>query len=93
MLMHLPQLSAQSADPTKPFSYSGGSEQVAQQKLVLESIIHGDGVHTAVINGKPLQVGDYIGEHRLVAVNNDSVVLRTETERLKLSVFSGVIVK
>lgn len=85
---------AQSTDPTKPLAYSGGSSgQVEKQKLVLESIIHGDEIHTVVINGKKLQVGDYIGEHRLVAVNNDSAVLRTATERLKLHVFSSVIVK
>ena len=87
---------AQGADPTKPFSMTSGSSAKAMSTkgpLVLESIIHGNKIHTAVINGQVMQVGDVIGEHRLVAVNNDSAVLRTLTERVKLSVFSGVIVK
>ncbi len=85
---------AQSADPTRPFTYQGNKAgENSPEKLVLESIIHGDQIHTVIISGKQMQVGDSIGEHRLVAVNDDSVVLRTATERLKLYVFSGVIVK
>ncbi|WP_440876252.1 hypothetical protein [Thalassotalea sp. PLHSN55] len=89
-------VNAQSIDPTKPFGFSSqGSSTSIKGKgpLVLESIIHSDKIHTAVINGQVMKVGDSIGKHRLVAVNDNSVVLRTETERLKLSVFSGVIVK
>lgn len=88
------QGNAQNVDPTKPFSGVTSTASGEQKKaLVLESIIHGDGIHTVVINGKKLQVGDTIGEHRLVAVNDASVVLRSDTERLKLHVFSSVIVK
>ncbi len=83
-------------DPTKPFGVSvnaAGLQVTKKGPLILESIIHGDKIHTVVINGQVMQVGDTIGEHRLVAVNDDSVVLRTPTERVKLSVFSGVVVK
>ncbi|NQZ21654.1 MAG: hypothetical protein HRT53_06295 [Colwellia sp.] len=89
---------AQNVDPTKPLSSSGFSsmskvEKAGKAALVLESIVHGYEVHTAVINGQVLKVGDFIRQYKLVAVNNTSVVLRSAEKRLKLSVFSGVVVK
>lgn len=89
---------AQNVDPTKPLSGVGLSSMTKTDKankaeLVLESIVHGYEVHTAVINGQVLKVGDFIRQYKLVAVNNTSVVLRSAEKRLKLSVFSGVVVK
>jgi MSHA biogenesis protein MshK len=91
-------VSAQSNDPTKPLSAGGfssisKSEASTKAELILESIIHGYEVHTAVINGQVLKVGDFIRQYELVAVNNTSVVLRSAEKRLKLSVFSRVVVK
>ena len=92
-------VSAQNNDPTKPLSAGGGpssmckTEVATKSKLILESIIHGFEVHTAVINGQVLKVGDFIRQYKLVAVNNNSVVLRSAEKRLKLSVFSSVVVK
>lgn len=81
-------------DPTSPFG-KGVAKQLdeSEDKLVLESIIHGEGIHTAVINGKVLKPLETIGQYRLVAVNDDSVVLRSETERLKLYVFKASVLK
>lgn len=89
---------AQDIDPTKPLSDTGFSsntqaEAAKKAELILESIIHGFEVHTAVINGQVLKVGDFIHQYELVAVNNTSVVLRSAEKRLKLSVFSSVVVK
>ena len=91
-------VSAQNVDPTKPLSSNGFSSisktgKTAKAELILESIVHGFEVHTAVINGQVLKVGDVILQYELVAVNNTSVVLRSAEKRLKLSVFSGVVVK
>jgi len=91
-------VSAQSVDPTKPLSNDGlpsmtNAGKTIKAELILESIVHGYEVHTAVINGQVLKVGDSILQYKLVAVNNSSVVLRSEEKRLKLSVFSGVVVK
>jgi len=84
-------------DPTKPLF---GSKQASivkiGNKLILEGIFHGShggNTHTAIINGKALKVNDTIGEYRLVAVNDDSVVLRSSEKRLKLSVFTTVTKK
>lgn len=84
------------SDPTKPFSAGqlGSAAKVEKvNQMKLESIIHGNGVHTIIINGKLLKVGDYIGEFKLVAVNDKSVVLRSEDERKKLEIFSKLTVK
>ena len=84
-------------DPTKPLFGSKQAQIVKVGKnLVLEGIFHGShggNTHTVIINGKALKVNDVIGEYRLVAVNDDSVVLRSSEKRLKLFVFSGVIKK
>lgn len=81
-------------DPTRPFGHSATSSVTPKgKKLVLESIIHGDGVHTVVINGKVLKTLDHIGEYQLTAVNDQSVILRSKTQRLKLHVFKSNVVK
>ncbi|WP_114326196.1 hypothetical protein [Candidatus Colwellia aromaticivorans] len=81
-------------DPTSPFGHSATSSVTPNgKKLVLESIIHGDGVHTVVINGKVLKTFDHIGEYQLTAVNDQSVILRSKTQRLKLKIFKSNVVK
>lgn len=81
-------------DPTQPFGYSKPSLVAPNgKKFVLESIIHGDGVHTAVINGIVLKTFDHIGEYQLTAVNDQSVILRSKTQRLKLHIFKQNVLK
>ena len=82
-------------NPTKPLTAGSKNIQSPQVKkgLVLESIIHGNKVHTAVINGQALKANDTIGEYKLVAVNDNSVVLRSSEKRLKLYIFSQKITK
>ena len=83
--------SAASVDPTRPFGVSGsGSSQLkSEESFKLTSIIHGDGIHTAVINGKIYKMFDYVGEYRITAINSHSVILRTESKRLKINVFKS----
>lgn len=87
--------SAANIDPTKPFGQGVASlnNDVVTNKLVLQSIIHGDDLHTAVINGKIVKPGEFIGQYRVVAVNDVSVVLRSDDERIKLYVFKQSIIK
>lgn len=88
------QAFAAKIDPTRPFGHKASSTAIpGGKKMVLESIIHGDGIHTVVISGKVLKTFDYIGEYQLTAVNDQSVILRSKTQRLKLNVFKGNIVK
>lgn len=87
--------SSTNVDPTKPFGQSNTSSSVSvkEQTLILQSIIHGDGIHTAVINGKVIKPGEYISQYRLVAINDESVVLRSDDERLKLYIFKQSVLK
>jgi MSHA biogenesis protein MshK len=81
-------------DPTRPFGHRTSANVTPEgKKMVLESIIYGDGIHTVVISGKVLKIFDYIGEYQLTAVNGQSVILHSKTQRLKLDVFKGNIVK
>jgi len=88
------QVSAAKVDPTRPFGHKASSAVTpGGKKMVLESIIHGDGIHTVVISGKVLKTFDYIGGYQLTAVNDQSVILRSKTERIKLNIFKGNVVK
>ena len=79
-------------DPTRPFGVNGsGSHNQLKRDggFVLSSIIHGDGIHTAVINGKIYKMFDYVGEYRITAINSHSVILRSKSKRLKINVFKS----
>lgn len=54
---------------------------------MLSSIIHGDGIYTVIINKKIYHIFDYIDEYKITAINSDSVILRSKSERLKLNIF------
>lgn len=95
-VIFIPGVFAQNVDPTRPLSLNGSATtMIANEdfRLVLETIIYGDQIYTAVINGKVMKIGDHIGAHQLVTVNKHSVVLRSEDERLELTLFSDVLVK
>ena len=83
---------AADVDPTRPFGVSGsGSDSQLKRDggFLLTSIIHGDGIHTAVINGKIYKMFDYVGEYRITAINSHSVILRSKTKRLKINIFKN----
>ena len=83
---------AADVDPTKPFGTSGSGVNGQEPRdggFVLSSIIHGDGIHTAVINGEIYKMFDYIGEYRITAINSHSVILRSTTKRLKINIFKN----
>ena len=84
--------SAQNIDPTRPiFTSNSAPAEEVKKGLVLETIIHSNNNKSAIISGKLMKVGDYIGEHKLIVVNSSNVILRSGDERLKLSVFSSVV--
>jgi MSHA biogenesis protein MshK len=79
-------------DPTQPFgvSNSGSNTQIKlEDDFVLSSIIHGDGIHTAVINGEIYKMLDYVGEYHITAINSHSVILRSESKLLKINIFNN----
>lgn len=83
---------AADVDPTRPFgvsSFGSDSQLKRDGGFRLTSIIHGDGIHTAVISGKIYKVFDYVGEYRITAINSHSVILRSKTKRLKINIFKN----
>lgn len=83
---------AADVDPTRPFGVSSSSSNNPLKPntgFVLSSIIHGNGIHTAVINGKIYKMFDYVGEYRITAINSYSVILRSKSKRLKINVFKS----
>lgn len=86
---------AAEADPTRPFGVSdmgginGNVQLTPESGFTLSSIIHGDGIHTAVINGKIYKMFDYIGEYKVTAINSHSVILRSKSKRLKINIFKS----
>jgi hypothetical protein len=86
--------SAVKFDPTRPFGHKVASSVTSdEKKMVLESIIHGDGINTVVISGRLLKKFDYIGEYQLTAINQKSVILRSAVESIRLTIFKPNIVK
>ena len=92
ILLASPVSFAADVDPTRPFGVNG-SGSTSQLKrdggFILSSIIHGDGIHTAVINGKIYKMFDYVDEYRITAINSHSVILRSKSKRLKINVFKS----
>jgi len=83
---------AADTDPTRPFGVSGSGSHDKIKKdsgFRLTSIIHGDGIHTAVIDGKIYNMFDYVGDYRITAINSHSVILRSKSKRLKINVFKS----
>jgi len=77
-------------DPTRPFGVNGtdiNDQKKSDSGFILSSIIHGDGIHTAVINGKIYKMFDYVGDYRITAINSHSVILRSKAKRLKINIF------
>ncbi len=77
-------LSAQVSDPTRPMSYSGptalGYPQAGPTELVLSSIIRSPLRQVAVINGKTVQVGDSLGEYKVIQIVPDGVKMQSQTK-------------
>ena len=81
-------------DPTRPFNYSATSMATPDgKKLVLESIISVNDEYTVIVSGKVMKMFDYIGEYQLAEVNDQQIVLRSDKQRLTLTIFKDDIVK
>ena len=88
------QANAAKLDPTRPFGHKQSSPIIDNgKKMVLESIIKGNEIETVIISGKLMKKSDYIGEYQLTSVNNNSVILDSETDRIELNIFKSNLVK
>jgi MSHA biogenesis protein MshK len=79
-------------DPMRPPALMGAASETAGTPggMVLQSTIMSRGRRIAMIDGKSMNVGDRIGEARIVAINPDSVTLREAGATRVLRLNEGV---
>ncbi len=65
------------ADPTRPVQYSGSMNSSGRQLLELSAILISKHRKVAVINGKPLQVGDMLDDAKITAIEANKVQFKT----------------
>jgi MSHA biogenesis protein MshK len=81
-------------DPMRPpgFAASSAADSAVSFPLgpVLQSTLLSNGRRIAMIDGKPMKIGDKIGDARILAIDPASVTLREGRTTRVLELFHGV---
>jgi len=82
------------SDPMQPPAFlapanAAGGEQAWGGGLVLQSTLLSEGRRIAMIDGKPMQVGDRIGRARIVSIDPGAVTLRESNTTRVLQLYPG----
>ena len=85
-------------DPTQPPSRSSSTKSAGKAtapaaRLELTSILVAPERRVAVINGRPLQVGDRIGDYRVLEIQFDEVLVKNAHRLITLTLKNGVVKK
>lgn len=83
-------------DPTRPPGRSSSSTAAKittapTPRLELTSILVAPERRVAVINGRPLQVGERIGDYKVVDIQFDLVQVKNDNRLISLTLNSGVV--
>jgi len=77
-----------SVDPTRPPSFAAGvpGGDKGSQSRILQSVLIAPGRSVAVVDGEMVRVGSWLGDARVVKIDESGVVLRSSdrTETLRL---------
>ena len=89
-----PCLAQELTDPMRPpaFAAPAGAapgEQTAGGGLVLQSTLLSKGRRIAMIDGKPVKVGDWIGRARIISIDPGTVTLREANTTRVLQLYPG----
>jgi len=81
-------------DPTRPPGRSSSSQSAKiatapTTRLELTSILVAPERRVAVINGQPLQIGERIGDSRVMAIQFDEVLVKNANRMISLTLKSG----
>ncbi|WDE10958.1 hypothetical protein [Thalassomonas haliotis] len=92
LLLSLPALGWQGADPTRPLVPGQAAAAVKNKgDIVLQSIIRKQQAYKAVINGAVVSQGDSINAYKVMEIRSSSVLLQSAENQLELSLFSGAV--
>lgn len=85
-------------DPTQPPSRSSSTKSPGKAaapavRLELTSILVAPERRVAVINGRPLQVGERIGDYRVMDIQFAEVLVKNADRLIPLTIKSGVVKK
>lgn len=82
-------------DPTRPPGdlFVSAGRAAEKEPSGLQSVIIAPGRRAAIINGQTVELGDKIGDERLIEVDEHSVVLRGKQGRQVLTMFPEVKMK
>ena len=81
------------SDPMQPPAFAspaGAGEQAWGGGLVLQSTLLSNGRRIAMIDGKPMKVGDRIGRARIMSIDPGAVTLREANTTRVLKLYPGV---
>jgi MSHA biogenesis protein MshK len=91
---YLAQAQAQAlSDPMRPPAFAapaGAGESSSSADLVLQSTLLSNGRRIAMIDGKPMKVGDRIGSARIISIDPGTVTLREANKTRVLRLVPGV---
>ena len=80
-------------DPTRPpaiVSSPGSASPASDGELVLQSIYISSHKRSAIISGMPVELGQNVGDARLVKVSEGEVVLQSGSDKRTLKLFPDV---
>lgn len=69
----------QSNDPTRPYNYSGGGSDGSRQSMIVSAILVSAKRKMAIINNRPLEIGEKIGDTKVIGIDANSVRFRDKT--------------
>ena len=76
--------------PMRPPAIAGTGEQTSGGERVLQSTLLSQGRRIAIIDGKPMNVGDRIGAARIVSIDASTVTLSEANRIMVLQLYHGV---
>lgn len=85
-------------DPTQPPSRSSSTKSTGKMtapavRLELTSILVAPERRVAVINGQPLQIGERIGDYRVLDIQFDKVLVKNANRVIHLTLTGGAVKK
>lgn len=87
--------SAQAADPTRPPAAlrapTAATEAAPAAPMKLQAVLRGGAAARAVIDGQTVEIGQHIGDARVLAIQANSVLIERQGQRETLRLAAPII--